>query len=236
MERLVMQPASSSYPSIGTTYKRAGYTIEYSPALTRTDRNYYGSETLIPSGQRMSTAAEELAIQLGLEKVGKDPRKEAVFNDLFGRKDCTWDAWQWTDTGLRVPKGWDPTKYETDSKDRKYWAREVLIGDKVAGEILVPEGNGRVVVEWDEVFGIPRATMDINWPHSHYTTHFWFKAKPSEGKVSGYQDVAVGRRNGWRRDEVERCLAVDANFARSDAVLGAGFRPVLHIHESMRED
>ncbi|MBI4177057.1 MAG: hypothetical protein HY516_01710, partial [Candidatus Aenigmarchaeota archaeon] len=134
--------------------------------------------------------------------------------------------WQWTETGLRVPKGRDPRKYETNGQGEKYWVRELLIGSDTVGEILVPEGNGRVVVEWDEVSGLPRVTEDIAFPHKPYTTHFWFNVNPGKDGVSGYQDVAVERRSGWLHDVAEWCLDVDASYARSDADSDGGFRPV----------
>ncbi len=226
MEKLVMQPASSSYPTLGNAYKRAGHQIDYPPRLVRTGENYYDPRARIPSGQRISTAAEELAIQLGLERAGQDPIQAGVFDDLFGRNDPRWYAWQWTETGLRVPEGRKADTYETDAKGRKYWARTVLIGNNEIGEILVPEGNNRVVVEWDEVSGLPRATEDIAWPHSPYTTHFWFNQKPSKDNKSGHYDVAVGRRSGWPHDGGEGCLGVTALFARSDAYSPDGVRPV----------
>ena len=226
METLAIHPASSTYPTLDRTYSHRGHQIEYSPRLVGTGRNYHDSRALIPSSQRMSTAAEELAIQRGLERDDKDPRKEAVFDDLFGRNDSHVRIWQWTETGLRVPAGRDPNKYETDRQGRKYWARKLLLGDEVVGEILVPEGNGRVVAEWDEVSGLPSVTENIDFPHNPYTTHLWFNPNPSKDSKSGHQDVAVGRRSLWLRDEDERCLDVDAGFARSDASSHDGFRPV----------
>ena len=225
MGKLVMQPASSTYPSIGTAYERGGHTVDYSPRLVRTGKNYYDSKAAISNG-RMSTAAEELAIQLGIEKAGQDPRTAGVFGDLFARNDSKTYVWQRTETGLRVPKGRDPDKYETDSKGRKYRARTVLIGDEEVGEILVPEGAGRVVVEWDEVFGLPRTTDNIDFPHNPYTTHFWFNKSHGKYNKSGHYDIAVVRRSCWGRDEGERCLVVAANVGRGSAFSGGGFRPV----------
>src|SRR3989338_4826980 len=96
-ERMDVPAAISIYPTLGNTYTRAAYPIEFSNRLVRTGKNYYDSE---PANDRMSTAAEELAMQLGLEKAGQDPRNAEAFNDLFGRNnphdydphDC---IWQW---------------------------------------------------------------------------------------------------------------------------------------------
>ncbi|MBI1971806.1 MAG: hypothetical protein HYS53_00755 [Candidatus Aenigmarchaeota archaeon] len=219
MQQLVTRPTSSAYPLIGTAYKSRANTIDYSPGLTKAGKNY-------PSGQRMSTAAEELAIQLGLERAGKDSRRADVFDDLFGRNHSNWRASQWTDTDLRVPKGRDPDKYETDGQGRKYWVRTAVVGDEEFGEVLVPEGYMRVVVEWDEVFGIPRVTEDIDFPHKPYTTHFWFNPTPFKDGRSVHQDIAVGRRGGWNRVAGEKCLGVDADGGRWNTSLHAGFRPV----------
>lgn len=225
MEKFLIQPASSSHPPIGT-YECAGHTIDYFPKLTRTGKNYYDSKAEIPKGERMSTAAEELAIQLGLERAGQDPRQAKVFDDLFSRNNGSWHAWQWMGTGLRVPEGRKADTYETDPQGRKYWAREVLIGNDVVGEILVPEGNARIVVAWDEVFGLPRVTEDIAWPHNPYTTHSWFDPNPGKDSMSGHTDVAVWRGDYWRHGGAEWCLAVSADYARLYADSDDGFRPV----------
>ena len=235
MERLVMQPASSSHPSIGTAYTRAGHTVDYSIALTRTRRNYYESKAEIPEGQRMSTAAEELAMQLDLERAGQDPRHAKVFDDLFARNG--WYAWQWTDTFLRVPPGKsNPEKPDyIDSQGRKYWAREFGNGSEVVGIVYVPEGSGRVVPKtqdlfdvWDPITGLPRVTSGSqnDMKHENHTIHFWFNPEPRKDSKSGHQDVAVGRGGDWRHDGGDRCFGVDADYARSDAGSGGGFRPV----------
>ncbi len=239
MVKFVIQPVNSSYPTLGNAYSHACYEIEYLSRLVITGKNYFDSREGILSDQRMSTAAEELAIQLDLERSGKDPREAKVFDDLFARNEAKIYLWQWTDTGLRLPAGRDPNKYETDAQGRKYWAREVLIGGEVVGEILVPEGGARVVVEWDEVFGLPRVTDDIDLPHKPYTTHFWFNPDPDIDNRSGYlwfnpdpsidnsssyRDVVVGRSSVWR--PYGRCLGVHANSTRLGAYPEIGLRPV----------
>lgn len=223
MQQLVMQPAG--YPVLGG-YRRARHVIDYSIALTRTGKNYYDSKSSIPAGYRMSTAAEELAIQLGLEKAGQDPRQVEAFNDILAINNNDWHAWQWTETGLCVPEGRDPNKYQTDSHGRKYWARIVLIGNERVGEIIVPQGGGRVIVEWDEVFGLPKTTEDITWPHTPYTTHFWFDENPIKDSTSGPSEAAVGRRACWFPDGGGWCFAVDASYGRRLAGPDAGFRQV----------
>ncbi len=226
MKKFIVPSASSNYPAQGKAYMREGYQIEYLPNLVRTGCDYYDSKYGIIYGVRMSTAAEELAIQLSLERVDQDPRQGGVLKDIFTRKFHHRYAWQWTETGLRVPVCRDPNKYETDNQGRKYWRRTVLIGDEEVGEILVPEGHGRVVVEWDEVFGLPKVTEGTSWPHNSYTTHSWFEPNPDKDNRSGHQDVAVTRGSHWIRGEDERCLAVYEDTTRSSVHASVGFRPV----------
>src|SRR3989344_5903137 len=225
-ERLVLQSASYTYQTLGAAYKHSENTVKYSGSLRRTGKNYHDSKAEIPEGLRMSTAGEELAIQLALERAGKDPRKAKVFDDLFSRGSDKIYMWQWTETGLRVPKGRQADAYETDGEGRKYFPRIVLIGDQEVGEILVPEGGGRVAVEWDEVFGLPRVTEDIAYPHEPHTTHFWFNSTSDKDSKSEHYDVAVERRSVWHRGGDGRCLGVDASYGRWDALSGGGFRPV----------
>ncbi|MBI5061826.1 MAG: hypothetical protein HZB67_05965 [Candidatus Aenigmarchaeota archaeon] len=225
-EKLVVQAVSSSYPTLGVNYKQGGYEIEYANRLVRTGKHYYDSKAELPENYRMSTAAEELAIQLALERAGNDPGKAKVFDDLFARGLDKIFIWQWTETGLRVPKGREAGKYETDAQGRRYWARIVLDGDKEVGEILVPDGGGRLVAEWDEVFGIPRVTIENrDFPHNPYTTHFWFNSTPDRDSTSGHYDVAVGR-SAWPHAVYEGCLYVAASYVRLPAPSDAGFRLV----------
>lgn len=227
-ERLIVPAVSSSYPKLGASYKQGSYEVDHAHRLVRTGKHYYGSKAEIPEGLRMTTAGEELAIQLAIERADRDPRKAIIFRDLFARGlDEKIYMWQLTETGLRVPKGREASKYETDAQGRKYWARIVLDGDKEVGEILVPEGGGRLAAEWDEVFGVPRVTIENqHLPHEPYTTHFWFNSTPNQDSTSGHYDVAVVRRSSWHHDVAERCLDVDANYRRLYALSLNGFRLV----------
>ncbi|MBI4015150.1 MAG: hypothetical protein HY362_00295 [Candidatus Aenigmarchaeota archaeon] len=221
METLTVQPAVSGRLDI-----LKGYNLEMDPRLTITGKNLYKSRELVPKDFRISTAAEELALQLAEEAAGKDPRQATVFDDLFARNEGQVYVFQWTETGLRVPKGTQPEYFQTDSNGSKYYPRIVLIGDKEVGEVLVPEGDGRVVTKWDKVFGLPAETESIKFPHTPYTTHFRFNSNPQKDPVSGQQDVAVGRRSNWPHFENERCLNVDSDYERWGAGSDGGFRLV----------
>ena len=220
-------PSTSSYAGIGE-YSHSGYNIKLSSKLTRTGKNYYDSLKEIPKDSRISLASEDLAIQLGLERAGKDPRKAKEFDDLFARNNNGWYAWQWTLTGLRVPKDYRADKHEKDTQGRIHYLRIVLIGDEEVGEIPVPEGNGKAVMEWDEVFGIPRVTSDKegDMKYDNHTTHFYFDQSPGKDKKSGHCDVAVARRSSWPRAGHGRCLDVDASYERWYASSDDSFRQV----------
>lgn len=285
MERLIVPAARSSYPTLETSYHHGGYEVDHARRLVQTGKHYYDSKAEIPEGMRMSTAGEELALQLKYETAAQllrrideqeilgrppseiasilrdyavtesereavsyvfgmesdamqrtfeqggvlipDPRNATIFDDLFGRKNDGWYAWQCTETGLRVPTGREAGKYETDAQGRKYWARIVLDGDKEVGEVLAPEGGGRLVAEWDDVFGVPRVTIENRgFPHKPYTTHFWFNATPNIDDTSGHYDVAVERWSRWHRVVEEGCLDVGARYRRMDASSDGGFRLV----------
>ena len=223
----------SSFPVVTSRYsfakyKQDSYELNYAKQLVRTGKNYHVSKSEIPEGYRMSTAGEELAIQLALERAGKDPRKAEIFDNLFARGPENIYMWQWTETGLRVPKGREADRYVTDGQGRKYWPRIVLLADKEVGEILVPEGNDSLVAEWDEVFGVPQVTIENqNFPHKPYTTHFLFNATPEKDSISGHHDVAVGRRSDWRHGGHVRCLGVYARYGRLAAGSADGFRLVV---------
>ncbi len=70
-EKLIVPGVSSSYPTLGAAYKHGGYEIDYAPRLVRTSKNYSGFKEEIPEGMRMSTAGEELALQLPYEILDK---------------------------------------------------------------------------------------------------------------------------------------------------------------------
>ncbi len=132
-----------------------------------------------------------------------------------------------TETCLRVPKGRNASKYETDAQGRKYWVRTALVSDKEVGEVLVPEGGGRLVAEWDEVSGVPRVTVENqDWPHNPYTTHFDFNSTPDKDSTSGHYDVAVERGGRWPHAVGGRCLYVAVAYRRWFAVSLGGFRLV----------
>ena len=201
------------------SYSSPENTIEYSPGLVKTKG--CSCYDLWEQGSRMSTAAEELAMQFALERMGQDPRKAKDFADLFGRNPAQWYAWQWTDTGLRVPKSWEHGRC-----DNGKYPRIVLIGDQEIAEIVVPAGCGRYVTEWNEAFGIPSATGEDPKQINDYTTKFWFSPTPPKDERTDRYDVAIGRRSSWVSESKDSCLYVDATRVRSNSCAESGFRPV----------
>lgn len=229
-KRLVVAERRSEYPIIGKASTRPAGEILYSARLVPTpDMNFYTVQGSMPEGIRMSTAAEELAKQLEIERAGQDPRKDAFFNDLFGKGPAKKYMLQWTSTGLRVPAGMEaPKSYKEviDGKIHDVYHFTVLEGDKEVGEALVPLGDGRIVTSWNEVNGIARTTTNEGLPHGKHTTHWYGALKPAVDPTSGKRDVAVGRRGGWRHDGRGRCLYVGAGGRRWGSLSDDGFRPV----------
>ena len=237
-EKLTVPVAISFYPGLAV-YRHSGYEIEYSPKIEITGKNYHDSKAQLTDGTKFSKAADELAIQLGYEKAGIDPRskKAKAFNDIFGRNKEKIYAWQWTDTFLRIPSNkLNPEKPDyIDKHGRKFWAREWGLDNEIYGVVYIPEGGGRVVPKtkdfldvYDLITGLPRITSDNenDMKYENHTLHFRFNSKPSKDSKSGHYDVAVGRRSDWRRAEDERCLYVSAYYERSYSDSRDGFRPV----------
>lgn len=233
LQRLDIPVLRSVYPEIGRAYLVRPYSIDLSPTLVKTGKNYYDSQDLLskmiaggelPEGTRFSTAAEELALQRSYELKGKDPREAEEFRDHMGKGRQGY-VWGHTLTGLRVPKDIDPNKYETDGQGRKHWRRILLLADKEIGEVSVPEGSGRIIVEADDASGLAVETEAMDWPHTGYNVHWYFNPNPRLDGKSGRYDVAVIRRGYWHHDE-GRCLSVIADYERWNAYSDDGFRPV----------
>jgi hypothetical protein len=144
-----------------------------------------------------------------------------------------------------VPKGWENGRVDSGTGKHPRYVIEANIpeavrmlregaswediGDsfnKVVGEYQAPEGDGNVIVESEDVFGLPLETRDIPYPHKGFYAHFWLDSGPRKDKISGHHDVAVRRGCGWHRDEDERCLDIDAVWGRWGAGSGGGFHPV----------
>lgn len=240
--KLVVPVASSSYPELGI-YGHGEYKIKNTLHFTRTpDMSYYQIKGQLPAGYRMSTAGEELDIELDLKRIFKDLSKEKIFDEPPINEYCAGYRmglyiWQCTETFLRVPKGkQNPDKPDyTDSRGRKYWAREFGNGNGVIGVVYVPEGNGRIVPKtndtfdvWDRVTGLPRVTSDsdIDKNRKYDSVRFFFNVTPNKDDTSGHCDVSVGRRGNWLHGFVDDFLEVDANNERLTSCLIQGFRPV----------
>lgn len=67
-DRKLAVPAASSYcPELGVTHRLGGYVLDYATRLVMSGFDYYSLRRNVPSG--ISTAAEELALQLPYETV-----------------------------------------------------------------------------------------------------------------------------------------------------------------------
>jgi len=202
--------------------------IIYSSHLIRTSNlNYYQIKEGLQQGLRMSTAGEEYRIQLAQERASKDLSESKVFSDLFTADDDGNYVWQWTNTGLRVPSGWEDGRYMKDKKGNKILPRIVLESDKEVGEVFIPFGFESIIVEWDEVFGIPAITREyLPWTQESSSIHFFSNLNPSKDNISGHYDVSIGRGSYWLRDIGQRCLCVLADYGRSVPAFYGSFRPV----------
>ncbi len=229
LDKKAISPTTSSvYSLIGRAYLREECDFSYSDNLVITSRNYSGSKQILeemiargelPEGAVISTAAMEHALDLASLREGIDPRQAKHNNDLFARNKEEKYRFLWTSTLLRTPAGRKSDRYETNKKGSIKYPRDVFEFDEQVGEMLVPQGNGLVVVEFDHAFGVPSETKVIDYPHKGYYAHFWFdESKP---------EVAVGRRGDWHRDGDAGCLLVNANYERWDADSDDGFRPVV---------
>jgi len=136
-----------------------------------------------------------------------------------------------------VPKGWYG-KSDVSGKHIVY-PRIVLIGGEEAGEVYIPKGQGRDVLEWHEDFGIPSVTGGISYPHPPYASHFWFNPNPGKDEISGQYDVAVVILRNWHTRPDNRCVDIDAACDRwslqnkvDDKIR---FRPVRQLEEAVKE-
>lgn len=116
-------------------------------------------------GWRFPTATEDMILSEGPE--------------YSERSDFPLGLWQFTDTGLLVPQGISPDHTVThycNNNHRNYWPRIVTENGRRAGELLVPEGEGRIVSELS-VFGPPSETADYAERIEGKKTHFYFDPK-----------------------------------------------------------
>lgn len=216
----------------GKGVKSQPYTFKYSNRMVATGKDYYNSLGMLSGKYKMSYSSEELALQLMVEEQGIIPRLSPIFEDIFGScKRMELPVRQWTATALRIPDGQEPEQFDVFD-NRRYWTRIVLLDNEENGEVLVPEGFGSIVTEWNEVFGIPSETKLFPDQHKPYTTHFWFSPKHYKDPISGHFDVAICRRNYYH--DSNGCIEVYAVSERATEGLNdpylicvEGFRPVI---------
>ncbi len=212
--RITVLPAVSDYPMLGRRYSHDGYYFDFAEPLEKTGKNCYESKKCIPEGMRRSTSADELAIQLGGENLGIHPREMTAYKNVFeGNMRLR------TKTGLRVPKGLDPSEYEIED-GRKYYTRMGLICSTPVGLVRVPESGVIPYSEnpsevFDLVLGIPLVTVDDI--HHKHTTRFLFNPNPPQDSKSENFDVYVGRLSYPLDRENDRDLYIIATHTRDDA-------------------
>ncbi len=134
------------------TYHRDAYRLQYRIGLVP-----YSDVIMPGGGWRLSTAAEELAIQLYQRK----PLNAKEFQDVLKP-----NRLQVTDTVLRAIPGWEGGKKQILPDSRKYSPRQVLERGRDIGYCWVPEGGSRSVPRgprdeiWNRLAGIPRITNE----------------------------------------------------------------------------
>jgi hypothetical protein len=174
-------------------------------------------------GYRISALEEIVWLAGGNERIAL---ADELFTDLL-RNPKT--LWEWTRICLRAPRaGRSFRSYEEVVRgDRFYRADCYLDEQRIAEGVLLPEGNGRVVVEWDERLFLPRRTSESLGPG--HAAHFHFDVNECE--------VAVLLCKGCYAEETEPCLDLVAVFRRSqNAGYGACrlFGPKRQKSESVR--
>lgn len=210
---------------IETSYERKGYENDISADLWHTGKDYNASlemfnkekPRLFAPNTSISLSREELAKALEYIKAGKNPKEAPEFNDLFARNDEKRYLWLLTGTGLRAPKGWEDGRYET-IKGEKFYPRIVVEFDKEEGHVMIPVGEGRLITQFNEAFGLPSETQEIAYPHKGHYIHFWFDPKEKE--------VAV-RFGSYDHGDGHRCLYIYASCRRSDGGSVGSVRPVV---------
>lgn len=199
------------------------YEIIYSPKLAGLGSGYYDSIVKMPRGVRMTSMSEERSMQLNSVKV-KNPRDMEIYKHLFYMNEGLF-LHQLTRTGLRVPEGQNPSQYDIYDKN-KYWTRILLDDDIEVCEVMVPEGNNRLVTEFNEVAGIPSETVDMNYDHAPYTTHFSFDPAPPIDNISDCYDVSLTLCSIWHLGS-GKCFHIDASRDRLKNFPNNCFRPMI---------
>jgi hypothetical protein len=221
MERIVI-PLTARHPE---------YMLEYNQRIIRSGQNRPGHIIDVQEGFTASSAEEEMRILLESRERGQRPMDSIAYADLFGKNG--YYAGQRTRTGLRVPKGWENGRCQRNARGDKEYPRILLIGNEENDDVLVPDGRGWFVAEWNDN-GIPRVTVNnailfgtdvykIHRSNCPYFVHWWFNEKKSEVPVTLH--VQFGN-NSYELD-------FDAAFEHH---LVSAFRPVrVFLTEEQKE-
>ena len=119
-----VEKASSAYPSVGT-YSREAYSFDCSPNVIGRGKNFYEFIEILtgmiqrgelPEDTSFMSQHQGFVIEKSYLRRGRNPRNAIEFMDYFGKNDEMCHLSEWTSTGLRVPKGWENKKYQTNKK------------------------------------------------------------------------------------------------------------------------
>ncbi len=200
---------------------------------------------------RPPTAGEEEAVYRKVSHGATELRDVDELRDYFNNNDECWYAWGHTLTGLRIPEKYvgrecrigekvpvqvivtDIVPFISQIADpqftRESWRDIVNDVNIVKGEVAVPYCRGHVVREMHPIFGIFTEVEQTTEHETPYALHGWLRENlvVPEDPISGHYDVAVVRGCGWRHGGGEWCLCVLADYGRSGAGSGVGFRPVV---------
>jgi hypothetical protein len=178
-----------------------------STRVVQTGLSYWRTVGLVEEyGYRIS-ALEEIGWLDGGN--GRKALSDELFADLLRSSKA---LWEWTRICLRAPRGRRSFRSgeEVVRGERFHRADCYLDEERIAEGILLPEGNGRAVVEWDERLRLPRRTSETFGPA--HAAHFHFDADECE--------VAVLLCKGRYAEETGSCLDLMAVFRRA---LNAGY-------------
>jgi len=199
--------------------------LHYLKGVLGTGRNFADSRAALPDGYRPASAAEEWQIE-GQYRQGAINNGEVMqhilddpisdYHYFFAENGVpvvssvkfmyTYQpilkGWQWTDTVLRCPKGWDAERFEKGPDGTNRYPRIVVVGGKEVGTYMAVGIPCAVVMEMDGVSGLPVGFSDgeNDRKYGNHLGHFTFKKLPTDdtgnnigGTIANNTDLVVAR-------------------------------------------